>query len=405
MLNKFIPFLLLPILTHYISPEGYGIISIIQIIISFFTVIISLNFNGAYLRYYYKLIKKEQNKLLFNIIIFTVINFISITVISFLILLFGHLSFIDIFDIDNMWLYIALVISFSNSIMAMILINFQIDNNPIKYSLITISYSIVNICFSLLLIVYFNYGWEGRILGILISSILLLIITFIGYKKENSLNLDNYNKDYKNKIYKFGLPLLPHALSGLILVSVDKLFLNNMIGLSSVGIYAVAYQFAMIISIVASSINNAWSPYFFKNMENRNISISLLIRKMIYIAIILFIIVLLLILASKWLILNFFNVKYHEAIQYIAIIAWGHFFEGLYVILSNFILFYHKNIYLSYLTIFAVFINIILNIVFINSMGIYGAALATLISYFIYFVIVILYTAYLIKKEKRENKI
>jgi len=396
-INKIIPFLLLPILTHYISPEGYGKISIVQIIISFFTVLISLNFNGAYLRYYYKLACKDKKRLLFNVIFFTVVNFILLAAVSFFMILFGGVFLSDIFSIDSMWLYVAIVISFSNSIMALILVNFQINKSPIKYSLATISYSFVNIFFSLLLIIYLDYGWEGRIFGILISSILLLIIAFLNYKKERGIRIDSYDQNFRKKIYNFGFPLLPHALSGIILVGVDRVFLANMIGLSSTGVYAVAYQFGMIISIISSSINSAWAPFFFKEMENSKSSVFILIKGVGYIAIALFLIVIVLIFLSKLIILNYLNVEYHDSIKYITLIAWGYFFEGLCIMVSNFILFYNKNIYLSYSTITAVFLNIILNIILINSMGVYGAALATFISYVVSFIMIAAYTVFLIK--------
>jgi len=402
VLNKAIPFLLLPVLTYYITPEGFGVIMIIQLIISILTILISLNFNGAYLKYYYKYNSSNRNILLYNIIIYTFLNAVTIIIFIILVLYIFSIQLDILFGFDSIWIFVAMFIAISNSILALILVNYQINNNPIKYSLVTILFTTINVVITLTFIVYLNYGWEGRILGMLSSSFFLLLVSYkIYFKKKYSLK--NLDIKFRNKIYLFGIPLLPHALSGILLVSVDRLFLNSMLDLSSVGIYSTAYQFGMIISIAMSAINIAWSPYFFRNIEKNNKTFSFFAKKIFLISIIMFFLVLLIIYLSKYIVLIFFDIQYHEAVKYIGIIAWGNFFEGLYIIISNFIFYYEKNIFLSYVTFLVLILNIILNFIFIKSFGIYGAALATLISYIIYFLLVLTYSIYLIKKYGKKN--
>jgi len=58
ILVKAIPFLLLPVLTRYLSPSDYGIIAIFQVILAFLIVFIGLNSNGAVMVNFFKLDKQ-----------------------------------------------------------------------------------------------------------------------------------------------------------------------------------------------------------------------------------------------------------------------------------------------------------------------------------------------------------
>lgn len=382
VLNKMLPFLVLPILTHYISPEGYGLLSILNIVISILTVFIAISFNGAFIKYCSSQSNLEKDIFLYNATIYSSMNFVI--VISVLVMGSFFYKF-EFLNIHYNWIYISAIIAFADALMSLILTKFQLDNKPYKYIYLNVSYSILNIGFSLFLIIVFIPSWEGRIIGILLSAIIIIlsgVYYLIQYFKFYKIDLH-----VKTKLYNFGLPLLPHAFSGILIVSIDRIFINSMLDLNSVGIYSTAYQFGIIISIISSSINLAWAPYFFKHFEISQNRISLM-KKLLIIFISLLLINFLIIEVSRVIILNFLDIKYHQAIKYIAVISWGHYFEGLYIFVSLFVIYYNKNKYLSYFTVFILAFNSLLNYFLIELYGLYGATLATLYSYIVYFILV-----------------
>jgi Na+-driven multidrug efflux pump len=65
----------------------------------------------------------------------------------------------------------------------------------------------------------------------------------------------------------------------------------------------------------------------------------------------------------------------------------GYAFVGMYKMVMKFLVFAEKTIFLSYITLFAVVINLILNYIFISQFGAIGAAQATTLTFFIKFLI------------------
>lgn len=55
VINKAIPFLLLPILTRYLTPEDYGIVSMFGVLVSLVTPFTGLSIHGAIARMYYEI--------------------------------------------------------------------------------------------------------------------------------------------------------------------------------------------------------------------------------------------------------------------------------------------------------------------------------------------------------------
>ena len=120
---------------------------------------------------------------------------------------------------------------------------------------------------SLLFVVFLNYGWEGRLFGIVGS---FFIFSFIGLIVLFRIDVFNFSLDLLSlkKILSFGIPLLPHTIAGILLASSSKFFLANMISNEAVGIYTVAFQMASAVLLIMTSINQAWAPNLYEVLNS-----------------------------------------------------------------------------------------------------------------------------------------
>src|SRR3989337_58708 len=73
-LNKGMAFLLLPILTRYLTPYDYGILATIQVIIGFLSIFVNMSINSAVLMGYFQLSTSEHQIYIWNGIIAILIN-------------------------------------------------------------------------------------------------------------------------------------------------------------------------------------------------------------------------------------------------------------------------------------------------------------------------------------------
>src|SRR5690554_5589444 len=69
VINKAIPFLLLPILTKYLTPEEYGILAIYQVMMSFAMPLVGMNMQNNITRNFFKETKEYVGRMVFNLLV------------------------------------------------------------------------------------------------------------------------------------------------------------------------------------------------------------------------------------------------------------------------------------------------------------------------------------------------
>lgn len=178
---------------------------------------------------------------------------------------------------------------------------------------------------------------------------------------------------------KISLPLIPHTLSGNLLSSFDRVAIRKICDAESLAYYSLAYNLAMMVSMVRAAIDKAWTPWLYENLNEKKYS---LIKKVscIYIIIFEFVIFGFMLLGPEF-VLIFGGELYMEAKYVIPPIMIGLIFQFLYTFYVGIELFSKKTPIISIGTLSAVGINIITNIIFIPRYGYIAAAYTTLFSY------------------------
>src|SRR5690606_15270595 len=171
-----------------------------------------------------------------------------------------------------------------------------------------------------------------------------------------------------------------------------------MLGMSDVGVYSVAYQIGMVISLIQNSFNQAWVPFFFQKL-NEDTSDSK--RKIVQITY-WYIGFLMLMTAVIYFMIPvtykyFINESYIEGAKLIVWVLLGFLFNGIYKMMVNFLFYDKKTKLIAKLSLSSAMLNIGLNYILIKFNGITGAAQATMIT-FLFFMVIVLVTT--LKKYK-----
>ncbi|MFG6106700.1 oligosaccharide flippase family protein [Leptothoe sp. EHU-05/26/07-4] len=388
ILSSAIPFIFLPILTRYLSPADYGLVITFKILLTIFSILIGVNTHGALTRTYFKLKGLDFQKYLYNLLIIcfsSFLLFLFITPISFK---FNPLSI----DMPQKWILFLILFSLFEAFSKLLLSLWRAQEKSFSFGLFNILKALLNVALSALLIIHLKMNWQGRILGIIITGSIFGLIAL--YKLwRNHISNDIFQiksidiNHIRNALF-FGLPLIPHALSGWMINYIDRFFIASMIGMSEVGIYSVAYQIGNIIGILALSFNQAWSPFLFKQLSKNNNQVKLNIVRFTY-AYFLIICILAISLSLFFSVIAPFVVgkAFQCATQYVIWVALGYAANGMYFMIVNYIFYAEKNYYLTLITLFSALVNIILNYVLIIYNGAIGAAQATTITYAITFLL------------------
>lgn len=324
IINKGIPFIMIPVLTFYLSPKDYGYIAIFQLIISFAHPLQNLNGNLYIAKEYHGSSNEE-----INLINGSYVTVVSLFTILFLILLFiANLFFEKSFVIHFHWWVIAIVIGIFGSIYLNHLTLLRCQDKPMVYAALEIIKSVLDVGVTIVFLMVFKFGWKGRVLGIITSITILGIYSIFMMWRHKILQL-KFSRVTINKILKFSLPLIPFSFGTMIINFSDRLFIQKICGVSELGIYAVAYSIGMSLMVFTESFNKAWTPAFFKkaaDYEENKYQLYKLIGLYTVIVLILPIIIYML---SKYLLFKFFiSAKYINSLKYILGIAYAYAFKG-----------------------------------------------------------------------------
>jgi len=366
-------------MTRYLTPNDYGIVATFNVLLATMVVFVGLNMSGAIAVNFFKLNKKELKKYIGNVIFILFINFISVLTITFI--LKSYFSFLTKFP-EN-WILIIVIVALFRFIMAITVGLWQVEQKPLPYGLFQISRTIIDVALSLIFVIVLAWGWQGRLLGVVITSIIFgLSSIYIIYKRKYIKF--SFNKKYIKDALFFGFPLIPHTLGGWMMTSIDRIFINFMVGVGATGIYTVGYQVGMIIGLLAISFNLAWSPFLFEKLKENNYSTKVKIVKFTYLynVCILFVALALSFIAPYFLKI-FVSKDFYFAYKYVLWIALGYAFQGMYFMVVNYIFYIKKTYILAWVTFFSAGINIVLNYYFIKANGAIGAAQATTITFFV----------------------
>ncbi len=379
LLNKLIPFLLLPIMTQYLSPQEYGALSIYMILITLYGAFIGMNIHINVSKNFFEVSKEEMALYIGNMLFILLTSFIIYFFITFISIRF----FDTIFSIEADWL---LVIPMISMMMMVNNINISILRNEGKaytYGIFEISNTIINMSTTILFLVFFSFGWHSQVIGIITGYFMFFIIGIIYMYKRGYINLKIDTSKIKS-ILNISLPLIPHVLGAVVITMSDRIFIEQMISLEAVGIYSVGYMFGMVVMLFTDAFIKAWSPWFFKSLAEPTDSKKQKIVKYTYIYIIgVFILALFISVIGENILPYFVDEKFYGAGEYILWISLGYAVHGVYKIFFPYLVHISKTSFLAFSTVVAAILNLLFNYILIKYFGTIGAAYATILAFFV----------------------
>lgn len=366
-----VPFVLLPILTRVLDPAAYGIVAMFSLVVAFMSVGVGLNIHGAITVRYFDSAKFDIPKYISTAF---VILAVSAGLMLFLVFVAGT-KIVEITSIPKGWLYIAVLVALLQFLVQILLALWQASKKPISYGALRISHALLDAIGSVVLIVVLTLSWQGRLSGMLAAWACAASIAVYFLIREGWLG-KSLDLVYAKDALRFGVPLVPHALGGLLLGMIDRLMVNNILDTSSTGIYVVAVQLGLVLGMLADSFNKAFAPWLMEKLSNINNESQ---KKIVTFTYIYFISIIL--LATAGAIITPHLLPYIVGPQFqtvgplLVYILFGNAFIGMYYMVTNYIFFSRKTGLLSMLTITIGLVTTATSWVLINKYGIVGAAI------------------------------
>ncbi|MFR9701351.1 lipopolysaccharide biosynthesis protein [Aeromonas sanarellii] len=378
ILNALVPFLLLPILTRYLTPDEYGQIAMFQTLITGLAALTGLNAVGAANRKFYD--KHDASALaLFNGTCLHILLLSSLTLGVVCFFLSAELS--QWLNIPTSWVYFALVISSANFIIQFRLGQWQIRERAVSFGVMQVSQSVLVLILSLALIIGFQQGAAGRVDALMATSVVYAVLGLLLLYRDRLLVLLPLKKAFFKEALSFGVPLVPHVVGIFLLSSIDRFFINRQLGVAEAGIYMLGVQLSLGMAVVFDAINKALVPWLFRTLSDNNPH---QLQRLVKFTYFFFAIVAglggLSFIVGPWVVTWIAGPEYQRAATVIGWLCLGQAFGGMYLMVTNYIFYAKRTGTLSAVTISTGLLNIALLVYLIEHMGIVGVAMAFAIS-------------------------
>jgi O-antigen/teichoic acid export membrane protein len=383
-----INFFVMPVLSHYLLPEDYGLLSLFNTYVTILIPIVSVSA--------YSLISvdffKQKNKLIFarQFTSLQVIPFFNSLLLGLLIWMFyGRVADdLELGGTGIKWGFIILLLTFFTIYFDQFIQFLILQKKAGAFAFYFLLRVAIEVSLTLYFIIIKGWNWEGRMYSWLITSLAFFLIGIFYFNKQGLLKGPVEYKYIRDGLI-FGAPLVLHGIGQFVVNQSDRIFIVKMVSMEETGIYNIGYTVGSLVLIAVNAFFSFYSPYVMERLTDLSDKKKLQIVRLGYFYVLSCIILLLLILILAPPFFNLLiNPLYHEGIKYVFWIALGYCFWGGYMLFSGFILYLKRSRILGWLAIFNVITNLFFNYILIKQFGAIGAAYATALSFFLLMILI-----------------
>ncbi len=379
-----ISFVFAPLYLQYLDEEQYAILNLFVLYTGIFTQIYGLGIGNAF-GYLYWDVYKDETKLkqlissTLGLLLFFQIIFISIS------LIFGELI-VDLvvksskFSFNPIFILVILLSAFM-VYNELFLYYFRNQDKVKQYALISVSTLILLTTGTLIGVVALDLKAEGAIYGRSIGYFIVIGLVWLFFVKKYGIRIDLKSSKH---LLAFGLPLFINALIGALGYNIDKLMIERLDSLKTLGVYAFASIVITFMEVIFNALNNAIAPTLYKYINESHLEKGKEIKALSHTIFLIILLAISLVIAGIIPVMNIIIPEnFHAALQYIPILA-SAFVWRVFTTLSSYSLYTQKKTnYLLFNQSSNIIVTLILGYIGYYLFGTIG------IAYAIYFVRVI----------------
>jgi O-antigen/teichoic acid export membrane protein/glycosyltransferase involved in cell wall biosynthesis len=268
LLTRAVGFLLLPLYTRFLSLEDYGVIELLDLTGYVLAEFIALGIDQALMKYYHAFPDEaDRRKTISTAVIFSVVSgllFVAVLIPA------RHVFAREILGADhysNLFL-LSFAALFVSSVWRIERNTLRVQNRSGVFTRLSVAYTAVAILLNIYFVAYQHKGPEGIFYSTLLSASAFSLYLSWRIFRETGVHFDLTKL---RPMLSYGLFFVPVGLASFVLNFADRYFLRAFSTLEEVGLYALAYKIAMIVTmLVAVPFNQVWHSYLFEIRNQPN---------------------------------------------------------------------------------------------------------------------------------------
>jgi len=372
---------LVPLYTHLLTTEDYGIIASVGMFTGLLSSAMGLTLGAAVTKMHFDFYELKERKDFYGTIFLSSTAWALFVVVALVITSESTLNSLFRSVPANPYLKLGVWITFFSCLAQVPLALLQVQERPLAYRVFTL----ISFITTTLSIIWFVAIKKLGAVGSLRGQLLGAAIAFLAY---SVFMLKNINFTIKPKLLaqalSFALPLVLYNLGSFILVCSGRYFLERQGSLGEVGLYNLAYQYSAILGMIVSAFNMAWAPIFYE-LAKCNDGPSRISRVAQFMIVFSILLGLALVLFSREVFYFMTPVQFHRATTVVPFLVFVNILTPVvWINLGHAIAAKNENKHLIWITLVACATVIGLSSLLVPEYGMIGAALATLFAYLIF---------------------
>lgn len=375
-LQKVIGFLLLPVYTHFLAPDQFGVFSLLNTTGQVIAPLLAVGIPHAVV---WSVLFREtdESETFSSIVVFHLVFGLFLTG-----LLCWQADWISAVIFDSTGHVLLLRLIFITMFLELweynLISRFRIREKPARFAAMICSRFLLGAFLSIFFLVFMRMGVKGLVYGQLINATIFGTLSFILLWPGKKLKVSG---PILKGLIKYGLPIIPMNICYFVLAVSDRYFLQYFSSAFEVGLYALGYNIGMVINIATASLELAWIPRMFGIAKTDPDARNTIGRLLTYYVLLAGAGAVALALASREIIMLMAPAEYHPASRVVPLVALSYLLGGV-TLFTNIGMKIQNRMYLSNpIVIGTALLNLGLNYLMIPTYGMMGAAWATLISY------------------------
>jgi len=376
--GKVVSFLLIPFYTHYFAPAEYGVMEVLNLTTMIAAVVLAPGLSTAVMRFYYDSEdSRERNLAISTGLVFTLLigGFVSVLAVLFpdwpAQVLLGSTKYRTLVQLASCGFFF----SFSSDIGWVHLRGRQRSG---LYTLLTQCSLIASVLLNIYFVSVAKMGIAGVFwVNILVTAVIWAVVVGMSAREAGM----RPSPVKLASLLKFGAPLFTVWLAAYVLNYSDRFFLLRFGNIETVGLYALGYKFAFIISLlVVQPFQLMWEPHAYE-ISKREDAPGLFSQVFVLYSVALISMAFILSLVIPEVFGLIVNARFSTAWRFVPLIAFGYAIQGIGLYFEAGLLIRKKVVVLSIIGITSTTVCLALNFLLIRAWGAWGAAGATFASF------------------------
>lgn len=376
--SKVINLIMLPLYTRWMAPEAFGAVDTMNTYAMFIVGFVCLCIPDAIFIFPRNVDEKKKSEYFSSGICFSLLALAASAVLFCGAQVWMKSQRMDNVFSDYAWLiYGLMVTSFAQNYFQSFVRSLD---KMLQYSISGIVHTFSIAAYSILLIP--KFGLYGYAFAMMLANVTATLYSFFSSGSIKYLSLQNSTINSVKEMLAYSAPLLPNGIMWWLVDGVNRPVMETYLGLSAIGLYAVAQKFSGLLYSMLNIFTLGWSnsaideygkPGFEKFYNNylKILSTTLVIGGIFLCAF------------SRTLVKIFASPEYFEAYKYIPILTLGVIFSGMSGTVGGVFSAVKKSKYFFYSSVFGGVSSVVALMMLTPRLGLLGTTISVGFSFFI----------------------